>query len=275
MRRLDAFLLALFLLLAASAPAANTCVPPVELSPMPGFSQVGCESWEWDEVEFLVDYDTDRYRTIRGAHWELRYEMPEDTRQQPGTSQVVRNIAGALAPLGGRVVWRTADKVLVRLLREGSTIWVLGDVYNDGLLYTLSIVQEAPLHQDMVAEAGALMEGLRTDGHATLTGIHFDLDSDRLRPESDAALSQAAKLLSGNPALKLWVVGHTDATGSFEHNLDLSRRRAAAVVRALVERFGIAPSRLEAHGVGPLAPVATNATEEGRKLNRRVELVAR
>ncbi len=47
------------------------------------------------------------------------------------------------------------------------------------------------------------------------------------------------------------------------------------MVRALVERFGIAPSRLEAHGVGPLAPVATNATEEGRKLNRRVELVAR
>jgi len=80
------------------------------------------------------------------------------------------------------------------------------------------------------------------------------------------------KLLARDPALRLLVVGHTDMAGNLEHNLKLSRERAEAVVKALVERK-VAPSRLKANGVGPLAPVATNATEEGKAKNRRVELV--
>jgi len=74
--------------------------------------------------------------------------------------------------------------------------------------------------------------------------------------------------------VKLYVVGHTDNTGTYEYNLDLSRRRAAAVVEALTRGHGVAAARLKAVGVGPVAPVASNATEEGRAKNRRVELVA-
>ena len=71
------------------------------------------------------------------------------------------------------------------------------------------------------------------------------------------------------------MVGHTDNQGGLDYNMDLSRRRAGAVVAALTEQHGIAADRLRPAGVGPLAPAATNDTEEGRSLNRRVELVKR
>ena len=69
-------------------------------------------------------------------------------------------------------------------------------------------------------------------------------------------------------------MGHTDSTGSFEYNMKLSRDRAAAVTQSLVTDHGIAATRLTAQGVGPLAPVASNGTEDGKAKNRRVELVA-
>lgn len=70
-------------------------------------------------------------------------------------------------------------------------------------------------------------------------------------------------------------VGHTDTTGALDHNLELSAARARAVVEAFARGHGLAPSRLDAHGAGPLAPVAPNTSDEGRQLNRRVEIVAR
>lgn len=81
------------------------------------------------------------------------------------------------------------------------------------------------------------------------------------------------KLLKGSPALRVWVVGHTDNAGTAEFNVTLSNARAVAVVKALMAA-GIDPRRLTAHGNGPFAPVATNTTEEGRAKNRSVELVA-
>jgi outer membrane protein OmpA-like peptidoglycan-associated protein len=73
--------------------------------------------------------------------------------------------------------------------------------------------------------------------------------------------------------LKLLVVGHTDNVGSYGFNMDLSQRRAAAVVAALAGRFGIARDRLSPVGVSYASPVASNRAEEGRAKNRRVELV--
>lgn len=116
---------------------------------------------------------------------------------------------------------------------------------------------------------------LNTSGHATLYGILFDTDSTAIKAESGAALEEIAKLLNQRPELNLLVVGHTDSQGSLDYNLDLSARRARAVVDALVQDHGIAKERLEGHGVGFLAPVASNSSEEGRALNRRVELVER
>ncbi len=71
------------------------------------------------------------------------------------------------------------------------------------------------------------------------------------------------------------MVGHTDISGDLAHNRELSEQRAQAVVTAMVGSYGVARERLAGYGVGPLAPAATNATEAGRALNRRVEVVER
>ena len=94
-----------------------------------------------------------------------------------------------------------------------------------------------------------------------------------MKPESDAALKEIAHLLQEDPQLKLYVVGHTDNQGVLDMNLELSKRRADAVLTALTAKFGVAAARLHALGDGPSAPVASNDTEEGRSRNRRVELV--
>lgn len=106
-------------------------------------------------------------------------------------------------------------------------------------------------------------------------GILFDFDKADIKPESKPALDVIATLLKTQASLSIFVVGHTDGKGTLDHNMKLSQARAKAVVAALTGQYGIAAAHLDAHGVGPLAPVATNATEEGRKQNRRVELVAR
>ena len=94
-----------------------------------------------------------------------------------------------------------------------------------------------------------------------------------IKPESKQSVEEIAKLLNQQPSLKLHVVGHTDNVGALPHNMTLSKQRAEAVVNALVNDHHIAAARLIANGVGPLAPVASNAAEDGRAKNRRVELV--
>jgi outer membrane protein OmpA-like peptidoglycan-associated protein len=127
----------------------------------------------------------------------------------------------------------------------------------------------------VVADAGGLAQGLDREGRVSVYGIYFDTDKADIKPESKAALDEIAKLLKARVDLQLFVVGHTDMTGSFGHNRALSEARARAVVKALVDTYGIAAARLEGHGVGPLAPVASNARPADQAKNRRVELVAR
>ena len=125
-----------------------------------------------------------------------------------------------------------------------------------------------------MVDAAAMAKGLGETGHIALYGIYFDTDKAVVKPESRPTLEQIAKLLTGQPQLNVFIVGHTDNQGAYEYNLDLSRRRAEAVAAELVKNFRIVPARLRAAGVGFLAPVGSNANEGGRALNRRVELVA-
>lgn len=112
-------------------------------------------------------------------------------------------------------------------------------------------------------------------GRVAIYGVLFDHDSERLRSDSQPQLQQIAALLRQQPRLRALVVGHTDASGRPEYNRELSQRRARSVVNALVGEHGIVSERLLAEGVGMAAPVASNASEQGRALNRRVELVER
>ena len=138
----------------------------------------------------------------------------------------------------------------------------------------LYVVETKPMEGGLVAvDAGALAGDIAQTGHCAVYGIYFDTGKADVKPESDAALKEIAKLLQQDPSLKLLVVGHTDSAGTLASNMDLSKRRADAVVQALTAKYGVAPARLSAQGAGPLAPVASNKAEEGRAKNRRVELV--
>jgi outer membrane protein OmpA-like peptidoglycan-associated protein len=109
------------------------------------------------------------------------------------------------------------------------------------------------------------------DGFVAVYGIHFDTDKADLKVGASMTLEEVVKPLKGHPDLAVEIQGHTDSTGSDEHNLDLSRRRAATVKSYLL-LYGIAGDRLTTTGFGESKPVGDNATEEGRALNRRVEL---
>jgi outer membrane protein OmpA-like peptidoglycan-associated protein len=106
-------------------------------------------------------------------------------------------------------------------------------------------------------------------------GVYFDTDMAVIQAGSEPTLREMATLLRDNQDLNVYIVGHTDNVGTLDYNMDLSLRRAEAVVEALVKDHGVGSGRLVARGVGPLAPVASNEAEEGRARNRRVELVAR
>jgi len=174
---------------------------------------------------------------------------------------------------------------LFRLPRDSGTVWVA--LYanerpaagNRPLVpfAFIEVVEERPMQggQIQFVDATAMGQAIGATGKVALYGILFDFDRADIRPESRPTLEEIAKFLRANPGISLIVAGHTDSQGAFDYNVELSRRRAAAVVAALTREHGIAPARLTPFGAGPAAPVASNDTEEGRARNRRVELVKR
>jgi outer membrane protein OmpA-like peptidoglycan-associated protein len=156
-----------------------------------------------------------------------------------------------------------------------------GDVYVSMLalrspMVQLDVIEVKAMHADLVTVNAATMAAeIAARGSVALYGIYFDTDKSDVKPESRPTLNEIATLLKQNAALELIVVGHTDNKGTIEYNLDLSQRRARAVVSALVTNFGIEGKRLDPRGVGFLAPVAPNTSEDGRAKNRRVQLIAR
>jgi len=104
-------------------------------------------------------------------------------------------------------------------------------------------------------------------------GIQFDVNSDRLRPESAPVLKLVAEAMAKQPTLKLRIEGHTDSSGDAAKNLDLSQRRADSVKKALASQHGVAADRLTTAGLGQTKPASPNDTPQGRANNRRVEFV--
>jgi OOP family OmpA-OmpF porin len=136
------------------------------------------------------------------------------------------------------------------------------------------VIEMKPIDAGLVTvNAESLGGDLKRTGHSAVYGIYFDTGRSDVKPQSDAALAEIAKLLEQEPGLKLHVVGHTDNVGTLASNMDLSLHRADAVAKVLTTKYRIAAARLDSQGVGPLAPVASNDSDDGRGKNRRVELV--
>lgn len=146
----------------------------------------------------------------------------------------------------------------------------------DRAMVQLDVIELEPMEERMVVvEASEMERDLASEGRVAVYGILFDFDKDTMQDSSKPQLDEIAKLLKASPELKVFIVGHTDAQGAHAYNLDLSERRAGSVVKALAGDYGIAGERLTPVGVGMVAPVASNRTEDGRARNRRVEIVER
>jgi outer membrane protein OmpA-like peptidoglycan-associated protein len=152
-------------------------------------------------------------------------------------------------------------------------VTVLVSKNNEDVTAQLIVTQIGAIENKMV-DAAAMAKGLGSAGHIALYGIYFDTDKAVLKAESKPTLDEIAKLLRGQLTLNVIIVGHTDSQGAYDYNMELSRRRAEAIGAELTKSYGIAKTRLRTAGVGFLAPVGSNATEDGRALNRRTELVA-
>lgn len=256
----------------AFAEDAEGCKDPPGFTRVRGFSIQRCENVEFDSVKMRDargnEVDAEGARTTT-------YYLLNEGEKQRSRIQVIRNYEAAFKSLGGKLVYQVDDggeSYLYAKTKDGKELWGLLNAYNiDNPSF--SLVEKGTMVQDVVANADAFSSDLKTTGHAAVYGIYFDTGKSDVKPESEPALKEVAKLLSSDAQLRLLVVGHTDSVGQLEGNLKLSQARADAVVKTLTTRHGVAASRLRAHGAGPIAPVATNRTDEGRAKNRRVELV--
>jgi outer membrane protein OmpA-like peptidoglycan-associated protein len=121
------------------------------------------------------------------------------------------------------------------------------------------------------AEGCRPAKDMLAEGKLVTYGIHFATGSDVVQAESAPVLRQIATYLEAKPDVKLTITGHTDNVGKAADNLDLSKRRAAAVATVLSTQFGIAADRFRTDGKGDTQPLSGNTKPEGRAMNRRVE----
>jgi len=123
----------------------------------------------------------------------------------------------------------------------------------------------------IAAGAPDMRNKLLTEGKLVSYGIYFGVNKDIVKPESYGTLKEIAAVLNDNPAIKIKITGYTDADGVDAANLDLSKRRAAAVKNEFTNSFGIDATRIETYGKGEMQAVAPNDTQVNKALNRRVE----
>ena len=135
------------------------------------------------------------------------------------------------------------------------------------------IAAETKTMEMQMTDAEKMQLDIGATGKVVLYGIYFDHDRASIKRSPRRRWMRSPSSAARQSSLKLIVVGHTDNSGRFDYNMDLSQRRARAVADALIAKYGIARNRLRSEGVGYLAPAASNDTDQGRTLNRRVELV--
>ncbi len=177
-----------------------------------------------------------------------------------------------LHPVGGdiRYVLATLDRPEGRVTLA---LAVARHVDREPGLFIEMVEQPSASAASPVDDAGRIEAALRAQGRIALYDIHFVSDRPTLRPDSRPALAQIAAMLLADPAMKLIIVGHSDASVPREAGLLLSTAQAEAVLQALGDRWKVPPAQLAATGVGPVSPIASNADEAGRARNRRIELV--
>ena len=174
-------------------------------------------------------------------------------------------------------IWK--QKTRFRVYVNEIKVWDLPKAFAPDLTYSMlfatNIFEGTAYLANLRVAVGApdTRSKLITEGKFSTTGILFDVNSDKIKPESYGVLKELGTVLKENATVKVRIIGHTDSDGEDAKNLDLSKRRAASVKNALQSEFGIDAARMETDGKGETLPVAPNTTSEGKANNRRVEFV--
>lgn len=247
------------------------------ISRVPGFilREYGdCVETAFDSHKFWVKKDgANVQQPVEGHQFWYRYRLKQGLPALSGL-QIMRNYKNAALSAGGKVLIDENGFLTMRFNKAGKELWVeVTTSGGGGSVYDLTVIEKEAMKQEVTMDATAMAAGLKESGKVAIYGIYFDTAKWDLKPNSDQAISEIAKLLTSDPTLKVFVVGHTDMVGDAASNLSLSQSRAQAVIKALVSKHGIAAGRLVAFGNGPYAPVSSNRTDDGRAQNRRVELV--
>ena len=242
---------------------------------MPGMYIYGYSDMQFDSAVFRVTQNGKKTdQTIEGRKVVIDYE-PQKGTAPISKLQIIRNLQNAVRTAGGQVIDDSPGtgwyNTTLRFAKGSKEVWVQIETGNGS--YTQTVVEREVMKQDVTVDAAAMASSIADSGSVAIYGINFDTASSVIKPDSEPAIDEIAKLLTNNPTLKVGIVGHTDMVGDATSNMKLSQARAQSVINELASKHRIAAARLVAFGAGPWAPVASNDTDEGRAKNRRVELV--
>lgn len=233
-----------------------------------------CEEKEFDKLEMTYYDDKGNYIQLQKSGYLLTswYEFQGEFEKRPSNALIFQNYIQAVTSKGGSIIHQNNSRIYLQVKSGGEQWWIMVQSDQSGT-YSVNTLKEASMNQYILLSAEDIEKEAKQSGKVAFYGIYFDTDKAEVKPESKETLEQMAKYLNNNPKVKVFIVGHTDNTGTFQHNLNLSQKRAEAVVESLNKTHKIPMDRLKAHGVSSLSPVASNSTEEGKAKNRRVELV--
>jgi OOP family OmpA-OmpF porin len=237
-----------------------------------GFYIDYCNYAEFGSYEFTVDRGA---RSIKkeGVYREVWFRKKGDSKRIVSGLQILQNHVNAIKAVGGKVLEESDGNVFITTY-NGKELWIFVNAssYNKDLdNFGIFSIEVEMMKQEVSAQE--IKGTIDSSGKIALYGILFDTGKSEIKPESDKAISSVATYLKENPEVNIYIVGHTDNTGDYALNQKLSQSRGESVKNYLVSRYGISATRLVGYGAGPICPVTSNDTEEGRALNRRVEIV--
>ena len=245
---------------------------PTYINRMPGFYVSDCKNSDYNEVEFVYWVNGEARKINKGGkYYHIWYFKIEGEPKKFSSAQINQNYFNAITKIKGSVL--DTKKTMYSASINGKEVYLQVNTAansTDAGSYNIEVLEVEAMQQEIAIN---LDEAIDRDGKAALYGILFDTGKSDIKPESTEALKQVTDYLNAKPTVKIIVVGHTDNTGTYASNITLSKARAESIKNYLINTAKIAASRLLSEGAGQYCPVSTNSTEEGRKLNRRVEIV--
>jgi OOP family OmpA-OmpF porin len=240
-------------------------------TPLDGFYLSECKFSEFGSYSFYLA--SGKQITKEGVYRAVWYSKKDDSKRTFSYLQVIQNHANAIKAVGGEVVKESSGNIF-KTTHNGKELWIYvsASVYStDEKVYIIHSIEVDVMKQEV--SALDIKGTIASHGKIALYGILFDTGKSDIKPESEKAISSVATYLTENPEVNVYIVGHTDNVGDYAMNQKLSKARGESVKNYLVSKYGISATRLSGDGAGPICPVTSNDTEEGRALNRRVEIV--